>query len=101
MSLRCDHFAVCMTTSCCDFDFLVAIMLVVLLPTCLTFMSQPHFDVATSFDSHFFSSGCNMFYVATHFLLLTYFPGRDLNLFCSALVQVATPLSGGDIISNP
>ena len=29
--LGCDHFAVCKTTSCCDFDFLVAIMLVVFL----------------------------------------------------------------------
>ena len=30
--LGCDHFAVCMMTSCCDFDFLVAIVLVVFLP---------------------------------------------------------------------
>ena len=29
--LGCDHFAVCKTTSCCDFDFLVAILLVVFL----------------------------------------------------------------------
>ena len=26
--LGCDHFAVCKTTSCCDLDFLVAILLV-------------------------------------------------------------------------
>ena len=57
VSLGCDHFAVCMTTSCCDFDFLVVIVLVVFLPTYLNFMSLPHFDVATSFISHFFSSG--------------------------------------------
>ena len=31
--LGCDHFAVCMTTSCCDFYFLVAIVLVVFLPS--------------------------------------------------------------------
>ena len=29
--LGCDHFAVCMITSCCDFDSLVAIVLVVFL----------------------------------------------------------------------
>ena len=29
--LGCDHFAVCKTTSCCDFYFLVAILLVVFL----------------------------------------------------------------------
>ena len=29
--LGCDHLAVCKTTSCCDFDFLVAILLVVFL----------------------------------------------------------------------
>ena len=29
--LGCDHFTVCKTTSCCDFDFLVAILLVVFL----------------------------------------------------------------------
>ena len=29
--LGCDHLAVCKTTLCCDFDFLVAIMLVVFL----------------------------------------------------------------------
>ena len=33
ISLSCDHFSVCMMTSCCDFDFLVAIMLVVFLPS--------------------------------------------------------------------
>ena len=29
--LGCDHLAVCKTTSCCDFDFLVAILLMVFL----------------------------------------------------------------------
>ena len=29
--LDCDHFAICMITSCCDFDSLVAIVLVVFL----------------------------------------------------------------------
>ena len=29
--LGCDHFVVCKTTSCCDFDFLVTILLVVFL----------------------------------------------------------------------
>ena len=29
--LGCDHFIVCKTTSCCDFDFLVVILLVVFL----------------------------------------------------------------------
>ena len=27
---------------------------------CFNFMSRPHGDVATSFASHFFSSGCNL-----------------------------------------
>ena len=27
--LGCDHLAICMTTSCCELDFLVAILLVV------------------------------------------------------------------------
>ena len=31
--LGCDHFSVCMMTSCCDFYFLVAILLVVFLPS--------------------------------------------------------------------
>ena len=31
--LGCDHFDVCVTTSCCDFDFLVAIVSVVFLPS--------------------------------------------------------------------
>ena len=37
-----DHFAVCMTTSCCVFEFLVAIVLVIFLP------SYDQFYVATS-----------------------------------------------------
>ena len=71
VSLGCDHFAVCRTTSCCDFDFLVAIVSVVFLPTCLNFMLRPHFDVATSFVSHLFSSGCNLNSTLQHISLFS------------------------------
>ena len=38
--LGCDHFAVCMTTSCCDFDFLVAIVSVVFLPSYVSILCR-------------------------------------------------------------
>ena len=38
--LGCDHFAVCMTTSCCDFEFLVAIVLVVFLPSYVSILCR-------------------------------------------------------------
>ena len=52
--LGCDHLSVCRMTSCCDFLFLVAIVLVVF---CL---HRFQFYVATSFSTHFFSSCCNL-----------------------------------------
>ena len=52
-------------------------------------MSRPHSDVAISFVSHLFSSGCNLSSMLQHISS------------CSALLQVATLLSGRDIISNP
>ena len=106
--LGCDHFAVCMTTSCCDFDFLVAIVLVVFLLTCLNFMSRPHGVVAMSFVSHFFSFVCNLNSTLQHissflpiFQVATSSWCRNLNFFRSALLQVATLMSGRDIISDP
>ena len=108
MFLGCDHFAVCMMTSCCDFDFLVAIVLVVFLPTCLNFMSRPHGDVATSFVSHSFSSVCDLSSTLQHissfspiFQVATSSWCRNRNFFCSALLQVATLMSGRNIISDP
>ena len=38
--LGCDHFVICMTTSCCDFDSLVAIVLVVFLPLSLSILCR-------------------------------------------------------------
>ena len=38
--LGCDHFPVCMTTSCCDFYFLVTIVLVVFLPSYVSILCR-------------------------------------------------------------
>ena len=62
------------------------------------------FYVVTSFVSHFFSSGCNLSSTLQHissnspiFQVTTSSWCRNLNFFCSALLQVATLLSGRDI----
>ena len=88
--LGCDHFAVCMTTSCCDFDFLVAIVSVAFLPSYVSIlccnlmvMSRPllfpisFLLVATSVlrcnkftPSHLFSRSRPQDGVATSFLIL-------------------------------
>ena len=96
----CDHFAVCMMISCCDSDSFgrncVGGLLVFI---SFNFMSRHHNDVATSFASHSFSSVCNLSStLQLIFLLLTYFPGRDLS--CMLRHQFLL-LSGRDIVSDP
>ena len=65
-------------------------------------MSQPQGDVATSFAAHFFSSSRNLSsLLQLIFLLPTFILGRDLFFFCSALLLVATLVSGRDIVCGP
>ena len=99
----------CMMTSCCDSDSFgcncVGGLLVFI---SFNFMSRHHDDVATSFASHSFSSVCNL---SSTLQLISFFPlifqvatsvaCRGINFFCSAFLQVATYISGRDIISDP
>ena len=92
--LSCDYFAVCLMTSCCDFDSFgqncVGVLLVLI---SFNFMSRHHDDVATSFVSHSFSSVCNL---SSTLQLISFFPlifqvatsvaCRDINFLCSAFI---------------
>ena len=79
--LGCEHLSIYRMTSCCDFDFLVAIVLVVFCLTGFNLMSRPQGDVATSFAAHFFSSGHNLSsLLQLIFLLPTFILGRDLKV---------------------
>ena len=72
-------------------------------------MSRPQGDVATSFAAHFFSSSHNLSsLLQLIFLLPTFIPGHNLKVmsrplffFCSALLLVATLVSGRDIVCGP
>ena len=91
----CDHFAVCMMTSCCDSDSFgrncVGGLLIFIT---FNFMSRHHDDVATSFASHSFSLVCNL---SSTLQLISLFPlifqvatsdaCRDINFFCSAFFR--------------
>ena len=85
----CDHFAVCMMTSCCDSDSFgrncVGGLLVFI---SFNFMWRHHDDVATSFASHSFSSVCNL---SSTLQLITFFP---------LIFQVATSVSCSTSISS-
>ena len=97
-----------MMTSCCDFDFLVAIVLVVFLPSYVSILCRDLMVMSRPLSSHFFSSGCNL---SSTLQQISSFPPifqvatsswcRNLNFFCSALLQVATLMSGRNIISDP
>ena len=93
MFLGCDHFAVCMTTSCCDFEFLVAIVLVVFLPSSVSILCRDIF----CFPFLFFCLQ-PQFYVATHFLQLTYFSGHNLKLVSQPQFLLLSSSSGCDLI---
>ena len=79
-------------TSCCDFDFLVAIVLVVFLPSYLSILCRDLFY----FPFLFFRSQ-PQFYVATNFLLPTYFPGRDIKVVSQPQFLLLSSSSGRDL----
>ena len=90
--LGCDHLSVYRMTSCCDFDFLVAIVLVVF---CL---SRFQFNVATSFAVHFFYSGRNFSsLLQLIFLLTTFISGCDLKVMSRPLFLLLSSSSGRDL----
>ena len=79
-------------TSCCDFLFLVAIMLVVFC------FHRFQFYVATSFAAHFFSSSCNLSsLLQTNFLLFSFAPGRDLKLMSQLQFMLFSSFSCRDL----
>ena len=79
-------------TSCCDFDFLVAIVLVVF---CL---HRFQFNVATSFAAHFFSSGRNLSsLLQLIFLLPTFILGCDLKVMSRPLFLLLSSPSSRDL----
>ena len=68
-------------------------------------MSRPHGDVATSFASHFFSSGCNLSSTLQHISSFHLFsrsrPQGDVATsfaVCLAVLHVATSVSSHDIV---
>ena len=79
--LGCDHFAVCMTTSCCDFDFLVVIVSAAFLSSYVSILCRDLMVMSRPllFPISFLLVATS-FYVAIDLLLLTYFPGRDLKV---------------------
>ena len=77
--LGCDHFAVCMTTSCYEFDSLVAIVLVVFLLSYLAILCRDLMVMSRPlFLPYLFSLGCNLS------------PTLQLTSFFPTIFQVAT-----------
>ena len=100
--LGCDHFAVCMTTSCCGFNFLVAIVLVVFLPSyvsilCCDLMVMSRHGFLFFFLFLFFRLQ-PQFYVATNLFLPNYFSGRDIKVVSRPHFLLLSSSSGRDPI---
>ena len=101
--VSCDHLSVCRMTSCCDFLFLVAIVLIF-------YLHMFQFYVATSRLYHdlfccpflFFWSQPK-FFVATNFLLPICIPGYDLKVMSRphvALFLAACSLNCSKVVAT-
>ena len=90
--LGCDHFVVCMTTSCCDFDFLVAIVLVVFLPSYVSILCR---DLMVMSRSLLFP--ISFLLVATSVISCNRFPPSHLFSRSRPQVVVATSISSAQL----